>query len=66
VLRSSLGRTVNDLFAFVSHLLNVDAFRLSVEYHPQLGYPTVIAWDQDERVADDEGRYTTSDLVPQR
>jgi hypothetical protein len=58
------ARTVVDLFEWVEHLIGIDAYRLTVEYDPQLGYPTFISWDEDVQVADDEGTYTASDLEP--
>ena len=58
------ARTVAELFERVEDLIQSGAYRLTVEYDPQLGYPTFISWDEDAQVADDEGSYTAGDLVP--
>lgn len=60
------ARTVADLFALVERLIDEDAYQLTVEYHPDQGYPASIVWDEDRQVADDEGSYTASDLVGER
>lgn len=60
------ARTVAELFALVEDLLDRGASQLSVVYHASLGYPTSIAWDVDRAIADDEGRYDATDLLPLR
>lgn len=57
-------RTVEDLFEVVADAIDRQAFSLSVQYHPVLGYPTRIAVDYDRQVADDEFVMNASDLEP--
>ena len=51
-----------DLFELIED--NADAHRLDVEYDPELGYPSKIALDGNDRTVDDEAGYTVSDDKP--
>lgn len=46
--------TVDDLFATVQRAIEDEAYRFRVEYHPELGYPTLIDLDPDRNIIDEE------------
>ena len=46
--------SIEAAFASIDSLLDQKLAKLIVEYHPSLGYPTLIAVDRDVRIADEE------------
>merc|ERR1712187_81012 len=46
--------TLDKLFTIIQDAINANAFRVSVEYDEEHGYPTSIAIDYDEMIADEE------------
>lgn len=56
--------TVDSLFGVVEHAIAVRAYRLSVRYNPQFGYPELILIDYDAATADEELGFSASLLVP--
>lgn len=46
--------TVDDLFATVQRAIEHEAYRFRVEYHPELGYPTLIDLDPERNTIDEE------------
>lgn len=55
--------TVDDLFAVIEEAITAEVDDLDVEYHPELGYPTLIDIDRDQRAIDDEVTYQAEGLV---
>lgn len=55
---------VEGLFEVVEDAIERDAAVIDVDYHPQLGYPTRISIDYDQRIADEEVSYTAEGLQP--
>ena len=56
--------TIDSLFGVVSHAIAVDAHRLVVRYHPELGYPESIAIDYDAATVDEEIGLSAGLLIP--
>ena len=56
---------VTDLFAFIMDAIDEKAFRIDVQFHPELGYPIKTFVDYDERIADEERGITISTLIPE-
>lgn len=54
--------TVDDLFNVVQRAIDERAFRYAVEYHPELGYPTLVDLDPIREAIDEEVRYEASGL----
>jgi hypothetical protein len=48
----------------VQDAIDQRAFRLVVEYHQELGYPSGLAIDYDDGTADDEITYLVTELGP--
>ena len=61
---TSAGLTVLQLFEIVQDAIDQQAFRLVVEYHQELGYPSGLAVDYDDGTADDEITYLVTELAP--
>ena len=47
-------KTIEELFDIIDEAFHQDAKEISVEYDPDLGYPTSVFIDYDERIADEE------------
>ncbi|MFQ6028686.1 MAG: DUF6174 domain-containing protein [Dehalococcoidia bacterium] len=47
-------KSVDGLFELIQEAIAKEAHRISVEYHPILGYPVSAGIDYDERIADEE------------
>lgn len=56
--------TIDSLFGVVEHAIAVDAYRLTVRYHPEFGYPESIAVDYDAATVDEEMLYSAHLLIP--
>jgi hypothetical protein len=56
--------TIDSLFGVVEHAIEVHAYRLSVRYNAQFGYPELILVDYDAATADEELGFSASLLVP--
>ena len=56
--------TVEDLFTRIEMAIEQRAHMLEVEYHATLGYPTLINYDGDVQLADDEIVLRASGLEP--
>lgn len=59
-----LGKTVDDLFAFVQSAIDRRAQRIRVEYDTARGFPRHIDYDGAAQIADDEIVYSASDVHP--
>jgi hypothetical protein len=46
--------TVDDLFAEIARAIADGVYQLQADYHPTLGYPTMLVIDYDARMADEE------------
>jgi hypothetical protein len=55
--------TVDQLFNELEELIRLEPFQLEVRYDPELGYPSYVGVDIEERVVDEEFSYTVDDLV---
>ncbi len=55
--------TIDALFDELEELIRRDPHRLEVTYDPELGYPSSVSVDIDERIADEEFSYTVTDLA---
>jgi hypothetical protein len=53
--------TVRQLFALIREARAEGAYRLTAEFDPALGYPSLVGIDYDRDIADDEVVYTMSD-----
>jgi len=58
--------TVEGLFRTLEKAYAQGAAEVRVQYHPQLGYPTDVYIDYDQRLADEEAGYVLSNLAPER
>ena len=56
--------TIDSLFGVVEHAIAVHAHRLTVRYHPTLGYPESIAIDYDAATVDEEIGLSAGLLIP--
>ncbi len=56
--------TIDSLFGVVEHAIEVHAYRLSVRYNAQFGYPELILVDYDAATADEELGFSAGLLVP--
>ncbi len=54
VLRTDIGMTVDQIFAWIDSLRQQKVDQLEVEYHARYGYPTRLALDGSFGTADDE------------
>ena len=55
--------TVEQLFNELEELIRLEPFQLEVRYDPELGYPSYVSVDIEERVVDEEFSYTVEELV---
>jgi hypothetical protein len=55
--------TVEGVFRALEDAYARNAAQVQVEYHPQLGYPTDVYIDYDQRLADEEAGYVVANLV---
>ncbi len=55
-------RTMEGLFNLLQSAIDENAETISVTYHPELGYPTEVWIDYDERIADEERGFTIHSL----
>lgn len=55
---------VEGLFETVEEAIDAEVYQLDVEYHAELGYPTLISVDWDRHAVDDEMVLTARDLSP--
>ncbi len=55
--------TVEELFIELDELIRIEPFRLEVQYDPELGYPSFVSVDIEERVVDEEFSYTVEELT---
>ncbi len=55
--------TVEELFIELDELIRLDPFQMEVQYDPELGYPSFVSVDIEERVVDEEFSYTVEDLT---
>lgn len=60
------GETVDDLFDLIEDAYTRKAQSVTVEFDPELGYPTNVAIDYSLQMADEEIGYMVSDLRPAR
>ncbi len=60
---ASFWPEVEGLFDLVQDAIDRDADAISVEYHPQLGYPIAVRIDYEEMAADEELTVTASNLT---
>jgi hypothetical protein len=56
--------TVDDLFDVIQRAIDEKAFRYTVEYHAELGYPTLVDLDPIRNAIDEEVRYEAGGLEP--
>ena len=56
-------RTIEGLFEFVQDAINRKAYRVTVSYDANLGYPTSASIDYDQRIADEEKSFKAEGLV---
>ena len=56
--------TIDSLFGVVEHAIDAHAYRLSVRYNAQFGYPEQILVDYDAATADEELGFSAGLLVP--
>lgn len=62
--QARLWPTVEGLFDLVQDAIDRDAHSISVDYHPQLGYPVRAHLDYHVNMADEEQGFTAGELVP--
>ena len=55
-------RTIDGLFEFLQDAINRKAYRITVSYDANLGYPTSASIDYDQRIADEEKSFKAADL----
>ncbi len=55
--------TVTELFEIIKLKLSQKPYQQNIEYHPELGYPTSVYFDMDQRIADEETGYIIENLV---
>lgn len=55
--------TVDQLFNELDELIRLEPFELEVRYDPELGYPSYVNVDIEERMVDEEFSYTVEDLI---
>ena len=56
-------RTIDGLFEFVQDAINRKAYRMTVSYDTNLGYPASASIDYDQRIADEEKSFKAEGLV---
>ena len=56
--------SINDLFKEIEKASNQDVAVLETTYDSFYGFPTTLYIDRDERIADEEMRYSISDFKP--
>ena len=56
--------TIEDLFDLIQDAIDRDAYKISVEYDADLGYPLEANIDYDSRMADEEQGFKASGLEP--
>ena len=56
-------RTIEGLFEFIQDAINRKAYRITVSYDANLGYPTTASIDYDQRIADEEKSFKAEGLV---
>jgi hypothetical protein len=56
--------TIDQLFNELDELIRLDPFELEIRFDTELGYPTYVRVDIEERMVDEEFSYTVDDLVP--
>jgi hypothetical protein len=57
-------RTVDGIFDLISESIDEGAVQVDVQYDAARGYPLSVFIDRDQRIADEEVRIQTGDLVP--
>lgn len=57
---------VEGLFEFVEDAIERDAVSIRAEFHPELGYPTIVAVDYAVNIADEERGYHVLAIEPLR
>lgn len=55
--------TIEYLFDRTQQAIDNRAYRFQAEYHPDLGYPTLLDLDPDRNAIDEEIRYEVGDLA---
>lgn len=55
--------TIEELFIELDDLIRLEPFELEVQYDPELGYPSFVSVDIEERVVDEEFSYTVENLA---
>ena len=56
--------SIDGLFAVIQGAIDRDAYQLDVSYDPARGFPTSIAIDYRQNIADDEISYTVTGFTP--
>ena len=56
-------QTIDELFNLIQSAIDANADSISVEYHPESGYPTQVWIDYDPRIADEERGFTVHSLI---
>lgn len=46
--------TIDELFTWLEQVATQDPQKLELEFHPKLGYPTLIDYNQSDNIADEE------------
>lgn len=54
--------TIDDLFSWLENISDKDPQKLELEFHPTLGYPTSIDYNQSDLIADEEMLLKINDL----
>ena len=55
---------IEGLFALIQNAITQNAARIEVSYDETYGYPAELFIDYDERMADEEDRFTISSFTP--
>jgi hypothetical protein len=55
--------TINELFAIIKDRLAQKPVEKNLVFDPIKGYPIEVYFDMDQRVADEEVRFTVTDLI---
>jgi hypothetical protein len=59
----AIFQSVEELFTMIENAANSKVPELEVQFHPQLGYPTVVLVDYDRRITEDDHLVESSDLA---
>lgn len=57
--------TIDDLFSWLEDVSEKDPKKLELEFHPTMGYPTFIDYNQSDLIADEELLLKINDLKPE-